>query len=160
MSTTPKTVAVIGAGPVGLAAAAHVLERGMLPVVLEAGEQVGHAVLQWAHVRMFSPWAYNVDKAAERLLARQGWNAPDPDHYPTGGELAEHYLEPLATRTPLIAHVRTKARVISVARAGFDKVKTVGRDKAPYEIRYQNGRGSEALRAAGRYADKSVAVLG
>jgi hypothetical protein len=145
MSSTPKTVAVIGAGPVGLAAAAHVLERGMRPVVLEAGEQVGHAVLQWGHVRMFSPWSYNVDKAAERLLAEQGWNAPDPSHYPTGGELLEHYLEPLATRTPLERHVRTKTRVVSVARAGFDKVKTVGRDKAPFEIRYRNGGAPETL---------------
>ena len=147
MSSTPKTVAVIGAGPVGLAAAAHVLERGMRPVVLEAGKQVGHAVLQWGHVRMFSPWSYNVDRASERLLAEQGWNAPDPNHYPTGAELVEHYLEPLATRSALKEHVCTKARVISVARAGFDKVKTVGRDEAPFEIRYRNGRGPETLRA-------------
>ena len=147
MSNIPKTVAVIGAGPVGLAAAGHVLARGMRPVVLEAGEQVGHAVRRWSHVRMFSPWSYNVDKAAERLLAEQGWNGPDPNHYPTGGELVEHYLEPLATRTSLREHVRTKALVISVARSGFDKVKTVGRDTAPFEIRYQNGRGAETLRA-------------
>jgi len=147
MTSTPKTIAVIGAGPVGLAAAAHILERGMRPVVLEAGEAVGHSVRQWSHVRMFSSWSHNVDKAAERLLAGQGWNAPDPSHYPTGRELVEHYLEPLATRTPLKDHVRTKARVISVARAGFDKVKTVGRDKAPFEIRYQNGRGPETMRA-------------
>ena len=73
----PKTVAILGAGPVGLAAAAHVLERGMEPVVLEAGPDVGHAVRQWSHVRMFSPWEYNIDKAAERLLAAAGWNAPD-----------------------------------------------------------------------------------
>jgi thioredoxin reductase len=147
MSSAPKTVAVIGAGPVGLAAAAHVLERGMKPVVLEVGEHVGHAVLQWGHVRMFSPWSYNVDKAAERLLAEQGWNAPDPSHYPTGRELVEHYLEPLATRTQLGEHVHTKARIISVARVGYDKVKTIGRDKAAFEIRYQNGRGPEVLRA-------------
>src|SRR5262245_57473854 len=143
-----KTVAVIGAGPVGLAAAAHVLERGMKPVVLEAGERVGHAVLQWGHVRMFSPWSYNVDKAAERLLGAQRWNRPDASHYPTGGELVEHYLEPLAMRTQLKEHVRTKARVISVARVGFDKVKTIGRDKAPFEVRYRNGRGPDTLRAA------------
>ena len=37
----PKTVAILGAGPVGLAAAAHVLERGMEPIVLEAGPQAG-----------------------------------------------------------------------------------------------------------------------
>jgi NADPH-dependent 2,4-dienoyl-CoA reductase/sulfur reductase-like enzyme len=99
MSTTAKSIAIIGAGPVGLAAVAHALDRGMRPVVLEAGESVGHAIRQWAHVRMFSPWSYNVDKAAERLLRKEGWNAPDPNHYPTGGELVEHYLEPLATRT-------------------------------------------------------------
>ena len=60
-----KTVAIIGAGPVGLAAAAHALERGLQPTVLEAGPAVGHAVRQWAHVRMFSPWEYNVDRAAD-----------------------------------------------------------------------------------------------
>src|SRR5262249_37025245 len=106
----------------------------------------GHAVRQWSHVRMFSPWTYNVDRAAERLLREQGWNVPDPEHYPTGGELVEHYLEPLVTRTRLKDHVRTRARVVSVARDGFDKVKTVGRDQAPFEIRYENGRGPELLR--------------
>ena len=96
-----STVAIIGAGPTGLAAAAHALERGIEPIVLEAGDSVGHAVRQWSHVRMFSPWVYNIDKASERLLREAGWNTPDPDHYPTGGELVEHYLEPLATRTRL-----------------------------------------------------------
>ncbi len=146
-TTTEKTVAIIGAGPVGLAAAAHALERGLQPIVLEAGASVGHAVRQWSHVRMFSPWRYNIDKAAERLLREVGWNVPDPDRYPTGGELAEHYLEPLAARTSLAPHIRTDARVISVARAGLDKVKTAGRDKAPFEVRYRNGAGPAALRA-------------
>jgi thioredoxin reductase len=146
MPPTAKSIAVIGAGPVGLAAAAHALDRGMRPVVFEAGESVGHAVRQWAHVRMFSPWSYNVDRAAERLLRQQGWNAPDPNYYPTGGELVEHYLGPLATRTALKEHVRTSARVTSVSRVGFDKVKTTGRESAQFEIRYQNGRGPEVLR--------------
>lgn len=147
MRNTSKIVAVIGGGPVGLAAAAHVLERNMQPVVLEAGNQVGDAVLKWSHVRMFSPWVYNVDKAAGRLLTAQGWNAPDPNQHPTGGELVERYLAPLAARTVLKEHIRTKARVVSVARAGFDKVKTIGRDQAPFEIRYRNGGDPEALRA-------------
>ena len=67
--------------------------------MLEAGDTVGHAVREWSHVRMFSPWSYNVDKAAEALLREEGWNSPEPDRYPTGGELVAHYLEPLATRT-------------------------------------------------------------
>ena len=82
-----KTVAIIGAGPVGLAAAAHVLERGMKPIVLEAGDHVAHAVRQWGHVQLFSPWEYNIDRAAERLLKATGWNSPDPQQYPTGAEL-------------------------------------------------------------------------
>src|SRR5471032_2561737 len=146
MSDT-KTVAILGGGPVGLAAAAHVLERGMTPVVLEAGPEVGHAVRQWAHVRMFSPWEYNVDKAASRLLAATGWNSPQADRYPTGGELVEHYLEPLATRTPLKDHIRTSSKVVSVGRVGFDKVKTKGRELAPFEIRYQNGAGPKTMTA-------------
>jgi hypothetical protein len=142
-----KRVAIIGAGPVGLAAAAQALERGLVPVVLEAGDAVGHAVRQWSHVRMFSPWSFNVDNASERLLASAGWNKPDPDHYPTGGELVAQYLEPLATRTVLAEYVHTKARVVSVARAGLDKVKSAGREQAQFEIRYQNGRGPAMLRA-------------
>ena len=147
-SITPKKkVAVIGAGPVGLTAAAHLLERGLEPVVIEAGPTVGHAVRQWSHVRMFSPWEYNIDKAADRLLTDAGWNRPQPDHYPTGAELAEQYLEPLATRTPLKDHIRTQSLVTAIGRVGFDKVKTRGRDAAPFEIRYQNGKGPEVLRA-------------
>ena len=77
-----KTVAIIGGGPVGLAAAAHVLERGLTPIVLEAGPAIGHAMRQWSHVQLFSPWEYNVDKAAERLLAPTGWNSPESDAVP------------------------------------------------------------------------------
>ncbi|MGY4486845.1 hypothetical protein ACVWWR_006036 [Bradyrhizobium sp. LM3.2] len=142
-----KTVAVIGAGPVGLAAAAHVLERGMSPVVLEAGPEAAHAVRQWQHVQLFSPWEYNIDKAAARLLAPTGWNSPDPSAYPTGGELLDRYLMPLATRTPLREVIRTSSRVSAISRVGFDKAKTRGREQAPFEIRYQNGGGPEVLRA-------------
>lgn len=142
-----KTVAIIGAGPVGLAAAAHVLERGMRPIVLEAGDRIGHAVRQWGHVQLFSPWEYNIDRAAERLLRPTGWNSPDPQQYPTGAELVERYLEPLATRTALAGHIRTSSRVTDVSRVGFDKLKSVGRESAPFEIRYQNGKGPEVARA-------------
>ncbi|MCA6114333.1 NAD(P)-binding domain-containing protein [Bradyrhizobium sp. WSM 1738] len=142
-----KTVAIIGAGPVGLAAAAHVLERGLEPIVLEAGETVGHAMRQWGHVQLFSPWEYNIDKAAVRLLAATGWNSPEPDQYPTGAEMAERYLEPLAAHAALAPHIRTLSRVTGISRAGFDKMKTKGREKAPFEIRYQNGQGPKVMKA-------------
>ncbi len=142
-----KSVAIIGAGPVGLAAAAHVLERGMTPVVLKSGPEAGHAVRQWQHVQLFSPWEYNVDRAAARLLAPTRWNSPDPQVYPTGGELLAQYLVPLATRTRLKDVIRTSSRVTAVSRVGFDKARTRGREAAPFEIRYQNGKGRETLRA-------------
>lgn len=144
---TSKTVAVIGGGPVGLAAAAHLLERGLTPIVLEAGERAGHAVRQWRHVQLFSPWKYNIDGAAARLLAPTGWNSPDPEIYPTGGELLDQYLDPLATRTPLKDVIRTSSGVTAISRLGFDKVTTRGRENAPFEIRFKSGKGPEALRA-------------
>lgn len=146
-SVNATTVAIIGAGPVGLAAAAHALERGLIPLILEAGPQAAHAMRQWSHVRLFSPWEYNVDKAAARLLAATGWNSPDPHSYPTGGELVERYLDPLATRTALNDHIQTSSRVTAIGRAGFDKLKTKGRERAPFEIHYQNGAGPKTARA-------------
>jgi thioredoxin reductase len=142
-----KTIAIVGAGPVGLAAAAHALGRGLQPIILEAGHKPGHAVRQWAHVRMFSPWRYNVDRASEALLREVGWNSPDPDRYPTGAELVGQYLEPLATSTTLSRHVRLDAHVTAIARAGQDKVKTIGREKALFEIHYRNGKGTSTLQA-------------
>src|ERR1700679_1121342 len=142
-----KTVAIVGAGPVGLAAAAHVLERGLRPIVLEAGDSAGYSVRQWGHVQLFSPWQYNIDRAAARLLATTGWNSPEPDLYPTGTELLEHYLEPLAAKTVLRTYIHTSSRVIDISRAGFDKLKTNGRDAAPFEIRYQNGQGPKVMKA-------------
>ena len=143
--TNVKTVAIIGGGPVGLAAAAHLLERGVTPLVLEAGDQAGHAIRQWRHVQLFSPWEYNIDRAAERLLAVAGWNSPEPHIYPTGGEFIDRYLDPLATRTVLKDVIRTSSRVTAISRLGFDKAKTRGREAAPFEIRYQNGKGLETV---------------
>ena len=142
-----KQVAIIGAGPVGLAAAAHVLERGFTPVVLEAGPSAAHAIRQWAHVQLFSPWEYDIDRASARLLKETGWNSPDPADYPTGGELIERYLEPLATKTRLKDHIRTSSPVTGISRVGFDKLKSRGREAAAFELRIQNGAGPESMEA-------------
>lgn len=65
-------VAVIGAGPVGLAAAAHLRARGLTPLILEAGPDAAAAVRAWGHVHMFTPWRFNVDGAARALLEAGG----------------------------------------------------------------------------------------
>jgi thioredoxin reductase len=142
-------VAVIGAGPAGLAAAAHLVQRGQPVVVLEAGDGVASNLQAYRHVRLFSPWRFNVDRAAVALLADTGWRMPaDDEALPTAGELVEGYLDPLS-RTPAIApHLRLKTRVLAVSRAGFDKVKTRGRDAAPFVLRVASPDGAEEVRAS------------
>ncbi|THV29051.1 NAD(P)-binding domain-containing protein [Glycomyces paridis] len=143
-----RTVAVIGAGPVGLAAAAHLLERGLTPIVLETGDGPAAAIRQWGHVRLFSPWRFDIDAAARRLLDSHGWTAPDPDGLPTGDELVDAYLAPLAKTPEIAAHLRYGTRVLAVARLGVDKTRTVGREGRPYLVRTRN--------AAGEWADLVV----
>lgn len=143
-------VVVIGAGPVGLAAAAHLRERGLDPLVLEQGPEAGAAVSSWAHIRFFSPWRYAIDAAARRLLEPTGWSEPDLDALPAGGELVSQYLLPLATRTPLAAHIRTGTRVLGVTRDGADRTQSLGREGRPFRVRTvdDDGRVRDVLAAA------------
>ncbi|MFJ4672480.1 FAD-dependent oxidoreductase [Kitasatospora purpeofusca] len=140
-SDTGLPVLVIGAGPIGLAAAAHLLERGMEPLVLEAGPTAGTAVRSWSHVRLFSPWAEVVDPAAEKLLAPTGWTHPDPAACPTGGDWAALYLQPLAET--LGDRVRYDTRVTGVARAGRDRIVDADRDQQPFTVHVVHADGSE-----------------
>jgi thioredoxin reductase len=136
-------VAVIGAGPTGLVAAAHLVSRGETPLVLEAGEAVGASIRSWAHVRLFSPWKYLVDGVARGMLEEAGWRMPDPERIPTGAELVEHFLEPLAALPQIGPYVRLRSRVEAVSRRGFDKVKSAGRESAPFELVVRDGAGAE-----------------
>lgn len=134
-------VAVLGAGPVGLAAAAHLIERGMRPLVLETGAAVGANLASYRHVRLFSPWQYNVDKAARRLLREHGWQAPADTVLPTAGELLADYLAPLGAVPAIAASLRLGHRVASITRLGFDKVRTRGREGAPFLIHAETADG-------------------
>lgn len=149
MLKTDLPVAVIGAGPVGLAAAAHLLRRGLQPLIFERGASAGATVAEWAHVRVFSPWEYNVDAAARALLEENGWTTPDPDHLPTGAELIRDYLAPLAAHPAIAPNLRLGAEVLAVARKGRSKLSSEGRDAAPFVVLWRDAAG-ERRRALAR----------
>ncbi|GAA1205272.1 NAD(P)-binding domain-containing protein [Prauserella alba] len=138
-------VVVVGAGPVGLAAAADLLEQGLEPLVLERGEHAGAAVAQWGHVRLFSRWSELVAPAARRLLDGRGWRGPDDDAYPTGAQWAADYLRPLATA--LGDRVRFGVEVTGVARRGRDRVVDAGRDTEPLTVHVRTAGGEERITA-------------
>ncbi|MSU50623.1 MAG: FAD-dependent oxidoreductase [Opitutus sp.] len=143
-----RPVAVIGAGPVGLAAAAHLADRGLDFVLLESGNSVGAAVRSWSHVRLFSPWRYNVDAAAVRLLAATRWRMPDPEAFPTGGELFTRYLEPLSRLPAIAARLRLQTKVTAITRVGRDRMKNdPGRETAPFRLRLHTAAGESELLA-------------
>ncbi|MFE5792641.1 NAD(P)-binding domain-containing protein [Streptomyces sp. NPDC056503] len=146
-------VVVIGAGPAGLAAAAHLTDRGIEPLVLEAGATAGAAVREWAHVRLFSPWGEVTDPAAEKLLAPTGWTKPDATAYPTGGEWAERYLQPLAD--VLGDKVRVGARVTGVSRAGRDRIVDADRATQPFTVHVTHTDGREERILARAVVDAS-----
>jgi hypothetical protein len=140
-STKNLPVAVIGAGPVGLAAAAHLLQRGLEPLVFEAGPTAGAAIEQWRHIRLFSPWRFNTDAAAVRLLEASGWEAPRPTALPYGGELVDNYLAPLAALSAIRSRLLTGARVVAVTRSGLDKTHVRDRDTTPFVVRVEHEGG-------------------
>jgi thioredoxin reductase len=127
-------VAVIGAGPVGVAAAAHLIARGLPVKVYEAGPSVASNLREWGHVRVFTPWRYCIDDAARALLNRHGWQAPAADDLPTGAELVNAYLEPLAQTPELAPLLQTNARVIAISRDGIDKVVSRRREARPFVL--------------------------
>ena len=134
-------VVVIGGGPLGLAAAAHLSERGITPLVLEAGGGPAAAVRQWSQVRLFSAWTELVDPVAARLLAPSGWRAPTGG-YPTGGEWVSEYLAPLAQA--LRDRVRYGARVVGVSRRGRDRLVSAGRAEQPFTVHVATADGTES----------------
>ncbi|GAA3039930.1 NAD(P)-binding domain-containing protein [Microbacterium dextranolyticum] len=134
------SVVVVGAGPQGLAAAAHLLERGLNPLVLEAGTGPASGVAEWGHVRLFSPWTELTDAASCRLLEPTGWVAPIQG-YPTGAQWIEQYLAPLAET--LGDRIRYGARVVGVGRKGRDLSVDAGRAEQPFVVHVERADGSE-----------------
>ena len=155
MGAQALPVAVIGAGPVGLAATAHLLERGETPIVFEACDEIGANVRDWQHVRMFSPWEFTVDRATVRLLEVHGWQMPPANDLPTGRDLVERYMLPFAELPTVRDHIHLSAKVVAVSRRNIDKMKDAGRDDAPFILHVVYADGREVLVEARAVIDAS-----
>lgn len=155
MDTRALPTIVIGAGPAGLAAAAHLVKRGMPVTVLEAGDGVGASIRSWQHVRLFSPWQYNIDAEAAALLKSHGWTAPKDEIYPTGRNIVEQYLEPLSKIPEIARALRFNSRVVSISRVGIDKVKSAGRGERPFVVIAADKAGSRVEYLARAVIDAS-----
>ncbi|WP_300402705.1 FAD-dependent oxidoreductase [uncultured Nocardioides sp.] len=157
LSPTPdQPLVIVGAGPVGLAAAAHAVERGLPVTVLEAGPTVGAAVLEWGHVRLFSPWSELVDDAAARLLEPTGWVRPAGEAAPTGREWVEAYLRPLAEALlDRGAVLRVGSEVVGLARRGRDRLVAQAREEVPFAVHVRTADGGEEVLTAAAVVDAS-----
>ncbi|WP_136604423.1 NAD(P)-binding domain-containing protein [Paenibacillus dokdonensis] len=153
-------VAIIGAGPVGLAAAAHLISQGESFIIFEAGDEVGANIRKWEYVRLFSPWEYNIDKAARELLLATDWIAPENAEIPTGKELVEQYLKPLAALPQVSPYVYLNSKVTGISRKGLSKVTTKGREQLPFVIHDASGTWSNPnpLRSDGIYGQDEIAL--
>jgi len=154
-ATRDCPVVVIGAGPVGLAAAAHLVERNVPFVVLECGAAVGANVLAWGHVQLFSPWQYCVDAAAERLLQASGWQSPPADRFPTGAELVHAYLQPLAMLPPIAGAIHLATEVVRVTRHGLNKGDSRNRERQPFAVHVRAADGRTTVIQAAAIIDAS-----
>ena len=140
-------IAIIGAGPIGLAAAAHLSAKNEKFVILESGHSVGSNILKWGHVRLFSSWHYNVDKVAVSLLEDNGWRAPDMKRLPFGKELVEEYLLPIAELPQIKPHIQLNAKVVAVSKLGLDKMKNTERDEQSFILYVESDGHTERIQA-------------
>lgn len=130
-------VAIIGGGPVGLAAAAQLVKRGQSFVLFESGAQLGTNFLDYGHVRLFSTWQYNIDEAAKELLKQHDVPMPNPKALPYGREIAVQYLQPLGNLPEMKPFIHLNSKVMHISRQGLDKVKSIGREERPFELLVQ-----------------------
>ncbi len=74
------------------------------------------------------------------MLLSANWVAPQNEKIPTGKDIVEHYLKPLAALPELSPNVHLNTKVTAISRKGLSKVKTSGREKLPFVIHVvQNG---------------------
>ncbi|HYK02607.1 MAG TPA: FAD-dependent oxidoreductase [Thermoanaerobaculia bacterium] len=130
-------VLVIGAGPMGVAAAIGAADRGHDVTVLERGE-VGASLRTWGPARFFSPLHMNVSARMRELLG-----GIDDEALVTGDEYVDRVLLPLAESL----RVRTNHAVLAIGRRGLTRGDYAGhplRAERPFRVVCANDETFEA----------------
>jgi hypothetical protein len=135
-------IAILGAGPTGLEAALTAAEAGNPFTVYEAAPTVAGNVRAWGHVRLFTPWEINVSPRMRRHLEAAGREVPDGPECPTGRDLAERLLSPVAGLPEIAPHLRLGTRVLGIGRRGLlkhEEIATAERGRHPFRILLADG---------------------
>ena len=158
MSAMRPRVAILGAGPAGLDAALEAAERGWELTVYEAAPHPGGNVRSWGHVRLFSPWSINASPRMRRALLRgpDRLELPEDDTCPTGNELAERLLEPVARLPGVTPNLRLESRVVAVGREGLlkhEEIASAERGRRSFRILVRDAGGRERVETADAVLD-------
>jgi cation diffusion facilitator CzcD-associated flavoprotein CzcO len=158
MNREKPHIAILGGGPTGLEAALCAVDHGYSFTLYEASESIAGHVNAWGHVRMFSPWVYNVSDRMRRHLERAGYSVPaaDDPSCPTGKELVDRILDPLARLAELAPHLKTSSKVVAVGREALLKHEEIGtavRAAARFRLLLRNSAGKERVEHAGVVLD-------
>ena len=139
-------IAILGAGPTGLEAALTAAEAGHPFTVYEAAPTVAGNVRAWGHVRLFTPWEMNVSPRMRRHLEAAGRAVPGGPECPTGRDLAERLLTPLAELPEIAPHLKLGTRVLGIGRRGLlkhEEIATAERGRQPFRLLLSDGAGRE-----------------
>jgi len=148
MPESHPRLAILGAGPTGLEAALAAADLGWPFTLYEAADGPAAHVREWGHVRLFTPWDLDVSPRMARHLEAAGVAVPAGTGCPTGDELCERLLDPVAALPEIAPAVRFGARVVSVGRRGLlkhEEIATAERGAKPFRLLVSRADGGEEV---------------
>ncbi|MFP4155684.1 MAG: diguanylate cyclase [Halothiobacillaceae bacterium] len=145
---------IVGAGPLGVEAAAYARRLGLDAVIVERGDRVGAGMRRCVHARMFSPWQYNHSPLGIDWL-RQDGRYVSPEGIERWRDYLTNYLEPLAEVAGL--EIRFGLTVRRIGRAGLARTDMIGSTRAqyPFKVLVRDAAGHEDYLYAWRVIDAS-----
>ncbi|MCH2596219.1 MAG: NAD-binding protein, partial [Pirellulales bacterium] len=148
-SSLPR-IAILGAGPIGLEATLYARYLGYQVDLIERGSSPAENMLQWGHVRLFTPFSKNVSPLGMAALQAQdpAWQPPAADQLLTGAEFQQEYLLRLAESDLVAGPLQCETEVLAVGRKDWLKNEGVGnpdRGESPFVLLLNTKAGMQQL---------------